>query len=83
MTSAVGYVLFLAIASVPGEKLGLAYVVQPGGLGSLTVRSVSLSRGICWPVTPALARYWAIGVGVVDVLCVLSVLFALVVTIEE
>jgi hypothetical protein len=51
------------MASVPGEKFGLAYVVQPGGRGSVTVRSVSLSRATCSPVTPTLDRYWAIGVG--------------------
>ena len=61
------------MASVPGEKFGLEYFVQPGGRGSVTVRSVSLSSATCAPVTPTPERYCAIGVGVADVDAVVDV----------
>jgi hypothetical protein len=48
---------------VPGERFGLTYGAQPGGVGKETVRSVSLSGATGAPVTPMFSRYVARGTG--------------------
>ncbi|BBY57541.1 hypothetical protein MSAR_06770 [Mycolicibacterium sarraceniae] len=68
---------------MPGEKFELEYVVQPGGRGSVTAISVSLSSGICSPETPTLYRYSAIGCGLPDVVGAGAVVVAGVVHTEE
>jgi hypothetical protein len=53
----------LAITRVPGDRFELTNGFQPGGVGYVTLRSVSLSAGMGSPTTPFCSRYVAIGSG--------------------
>ena len=53
----------MAITRVPGDRFELTYGFQPGGVGYVTVRSVSLSGGDGFADDALCSRYVAIGTG--------------------